>query len=177
MALKFYLSPLEKFATWPPMEYFLMLAKLQNSSLLSRKAKKSTHLITGWSRCCNSYEVTRSSSSTIGVQLQMIHYIFRTKILSKDAPSFQRLDWLKNERHNEVEIRCSISKTRYGECEWDRLWSVKWMRWKWMTKWMSWTLVHEMNGWTLVNEMNDIKVTRKICNTRYCHWFQKSWKS
>ena len=34
-------------------EYFLMLAKLQNSNLLSRKAKKSTHLITGLSCYCH----------------------------------------------------------------------------------------------------------------------------
>ena len=60
--------------------------------------------------CCDSYEVTRSSN-TIGV------YIFRIKILSKDTPSFQRRDWLKNERDSEVEIRCSMSKTKRGECE------------------------------------------------------------
>ena len=47
----------------------------------------------------------------------MMQYIFRIKILSEDAPSFQRRDWLKNERHNEVETRCSMSKTKYGECE------------------------------------------------------------
>ena len=29
--------------------------------------------------------------------------------------------------------------TKYGECEWDGLWSVKWMRWEWM----SWTLVYK----------------------------------
>ena len=51
----------------------------------------------------------------------------------------------KIERDNEVEIRCSMSITKYDECEWDELWSLKWMRWKWMTKWMSWTLVYEMN--------------------------------
>ena len=43
---------------------------------------------------CVSYEVT-TSSNTIGVQLQMIQYIFRIKILSKNTPSFQRRDWLK----------------------------------------------------------------------------------
>ena len=63
------------------------------------------------------------------------------------------MDWLLNERDNEVEIWCSRSKTKYGVCEWDGLWPVKWMRWKWMTKWMSWTLVHKMNRWTLVYEM------------------------
>ena len=35
------------------MEYFLMLAQLQNSNQFSRKAKKSTHLITGLSRHCH----------------------------------------------------------------------------------------------------------------------------
>ena len=63
----------------------------------------------------------------------MIQYIFQDKILSKDTPSFQRQYWLKNERDNEVEMWCS---TKYGECEWDELWS---------RKWMSWTMVHEMN--------------------------------
>ena len=63
----------------------------------------------------------------------------------------------------------SMSKTKYGECEWDRLWSVKWMSWKWMTKWMSWTLVHKMNRWTLINEMNEMKVTRQICNNANKH--------
>ena len=43
---------------------------------------------------CVTYEVT-SSSNTIGVQLQMIQYIFRIKVLSKDTPSFRRRDWLK----------------------------------------------------------------------------------
>ena len=44
--------------------------------------------------CCVFYEVTRSSN-TIGVQLQMIQYIFRIKIIFKDTPNFQRRDWLK----------------------------------------------------------------------------------
>ena len=43
---------------------------------------------------CVSNEVT-TSSNTIGVQLQMIQYIFRIKTLSKDTPSFQRRYWLK----------------------------------------------------------------------------------
>ena len=86
---------------------------------------------------------------------KMIQYIFRIKVLSKDTPSFQRRDWLKNERGNAVEMRCSMSNTKYGECEWDGLWSVKWM---------SWTMVHEMSRWTLVYEMNEMKVTRQICN-------------
>ena len=47
-------------------------------------------------QCCVSYEVTRSSN-TIAVQLQMIHYKFWIKILSKDALSFQRRDWLKKD--------------------------------------------------------------------------------
>ena len=47
----------------------------------------------------------------------MIQYIFWIKILSEDTTSFQRRDWLKNGRHNEVEIRCSMSKTKYGEYE------------------------------------------------------------
>ena len=91
---------------------------------------------------------------TIGVQLQMIQYIFRIKVLSKDTPSFERLDRLKNQRDNEVEMWCSISKTKCGECEWDGLWSVKWMR----SKWMSWTSVYEINRWTLVYEMNEMNV-------------------
>ena len=36
---------------------------------------------------------------------KMIQYIFQIKILSKDFPSFQRQDWLKNERDNEVEMQ------------------------------------------------------------------------
>ena len=63
---------------------------------------------------------------------------------------------------------CSMNKTKFGECESDGLWSVKWMRWNWVTKWMSWILVHEINRWTLVNEMNEMKVTRQICNI--CYW-------
>ena len=89
--------------------------------------------------CCDSYEVARSSN-TIGVQLQIIQYIFQIKIWSKDTPSFQRRDWLKNERYSEVELRCSMSKTKYGECEWDGIWSVKWMRWmrwKWLGKYVT----------------------------------------
>ena len=66
--------------------------------------------------CCNSYEVIWSSN-TIGVQIQMIQYVFQIKTLSKDTPSFQRRDWLKNERDNKIEIRCSMSITKYGECE------------------------------------------------------------
>ena len=46
----------------------------------------------------------------------MIQYIFRIKVLSKDTPSVQRRDWLKNERDNEVEMRCITSNTTYGEC-------------------------------------------------------------
>ena len=44
---------------------------------------------------CDSYEAT-ISSNTIGIQLQIIQYIFRIKTLSKDtssSPSFQRRDW------------------------------------------------------------------------------------
>ena len=51
----------------------------------------------------------------------------------------------KNERHNEISKYNAVWEKPNGECEWDRLWSVKWMRWKWVTKWMSWTLVHEIN--------------------------------
>ena len=40
--------------------------------------------------CCVSYEVTS------------IQYIFQIKILSKDTPSFQRRDWLKNERQKRL---------------------------------------------------------------------------
>ena len=43
-----------------------------------------------------------------------------------DTPSFQRWDWLKNERENEVEIsivfiQCSMSTTKYDKCESDEL--------------------------------------------------------
>ena len=47
-------KPIMKFAASRSlMEYFLMLAKLRNKNLFSRKAKKSTHLITGLSRYCH----------------------------------------------------------------------------------------------------------------------------
>ena len=59
--------------------------------------------------CCDSCKVTRTSNT------QMIQYVFQIKTLSKDTPSFQRQDWLKNERNNEVEIRCSMSITKYGK--------------------------------------------------------------
>ena len=52
--------------------------------------------------CCDSCKVTRSSK-TIGVQPQVIQYVFHIKTLSKDAPSFQRRDWLKSKRENDVE--------------------------------------------------------------------------
>ena len=51
----------------------------------------------------------------------MMQYIFRIKILSKGTPSFQRRGWFKNERDDEVEVRCSMRKTDYGECEQDGL--------------------------------------------------------
>ena len=66
--------------------------------------------------CCNSYEVTRNSN-TIGVRLQIIQYVFQIKTLSKDTSSFQKQNWSKNERDNKVEIRCSMSITKYGERE------------------------------------------------------------
>ena len=47
----------------------------------------------------------------------MIQFIFQIKMLSKDIPSSQRRDWLKSERGSEVEMRCSMSNTKYGECE------------------------------------------------------------
>ena len=40
----------------------------------------------------------------------------------RDTPSFQRRDRLKNERDDEVEIRCGISITKYGKWEWDGPW-------------------------------------------------------
>ena len=70
--------------------------------------------------CRDSCKVT-SSSNTIRVQLQMKQYVFQIKTLSKDTPSFQRRDWLKNQRDNEVEIQCSMSMTKYGKCERDGL--------------------------------------------------------
>ena len=57
------------------------------------------------------------SSNSIGVQLQMIQYIIWIKVSSKGTPSFQRQDWLKSERDNVFEMRCSMSKTKYTECE------------------------------------------------------------
>ena len=96
---------------------------------------------------------------------KMIQYIFWIKFLSKDTPSFKRPYWLKIERDNEVEMWCS---TKYGEFEWDGLWSRKWMRWKWM----SWTTVHEMNRWTLVYEMNEMKVSRQICNSHMLNFWE-----
>ena len=47
----------------------------------------------------------------------MIQYVFEIKTLSKDTYSFQRRDWLKNERDNKAKMRCSMSITKYGECE------------------------------------------------------------
>ena len=47
----------------------------------------------------------------------MIQYIIWIKVSSKGTPSFQRQDWLKNERDNVFEMRCSMSKTKYTECE------------------------------------------------------------
>ena len=89
------------------------------------------------SYCCDSFEEARSRN-TIGVQLQMIQYIFRIKILSKDTPSLERRDRLKNGRENEVEIRCSMSKTKYGECD------------------MRWTTICKMNEMEMNDEMNEL---------------------
>ena len=61
----------------------------------------------------------KKSSDTFGVQLQIIQYVFKIKVLSRDTPNFQRSDWLKKERDNEVEIRCSMSITKYGKYEMD----------------------------------------------------------
>ena len=63
----------------------------------------------------------KRSSNTIGVQLQVIQYLFQIKTLSRETPSFQRRNWLKNKRGSEVEIRCSMSITKYAKCEGDRL--------------------------------------------------------
>ena len=101
----------------------------------------------------------KRSSNTIGVQLQVIQYLFQIKTLSRETPSFQRRNWLKNKRGSEVEIRCSMSITKYAKCEGDRLWSMKWMRSKWMTKWMRWNLVYDMN---------EMKLTKQICNMYSC---------
>ena len=51
----------------------------------------------------------------------MIQHVFQIKILSRDTPCFQRGDLLKNERDNEVEIRNSMSITKYGKCREDGL--------------------------------------------------------
>ena len=58
----------------------------------------------------------------------MIQYVFQIKTLSKDTLSFQRLDRLKNERHNEVEIRSYMSS-------YNQVW--------WM--WTRWTMIYKMN--------------------------------
>ena len=68
----------------------------------------------------------------MGVQLQIVWHVFQVKILSRETPSFHRQDLLKNERDNEIELLCSMRITKYGKCEWDGLWSIKWIRWKWM---------------------------------------------
>ena len=51
----------------------------------------------------------------------MIQHVFQIKILSRDTPCFQTGDLLKNERDNEVEIRNSMSITKYGKCREDGL--------------------------------------------------------
>ena len=89
----------------------------------------------GW--CCNSCAVT-SSSNTIGVQLQMIQYTFRIKVLSKDIPSFQRRDWLK---------------------KWKRQWGWNTMQYEqnqvwWM--WMRWTMMCKMNDMEMNDEMDKL---------------------
>ena len=94
--------------------------------------------------CYDSDKVARSSN-IIGVEPEVTQYVFQIKTLSKDPPSFHRRDWLKNKSHNEVEIRCSMGRTKYGKYEWGVLWSMKWMRRKWMTKWMRWILFYEVN--------------------------------
>ena len=58
----------------------------------------------------------------------MIQYVFQIKTLSKDTLSFQRLDRLKNERHNEGEIRSYMSS-------YNQVW--------WM--WTRWTMIYKMN--------------------------------
>ena len=40
---------------------------------------------------------------SLPVLAPVIQYAFQIKNLSKDTPSFQRQDWLKSERANEVE--------------------------------------------------------------------------
>ena len=66
--------------------------------------------------CCDFCKVTRSSNA-IGVQLQMIQYVFQIKILFRETYIFQRRDWLKNERDNEDELQSSMSITKYDKCE------------------------------------------------------------
>ena len=76
---------------------------------------------------CDSFKVTRSSTPIV-VQLYLINYVCQIKTLSKDIPDFYGRDWLKNERDNEVDIRYSMSMTKYSKCKWEGLWSIKWMR-------------------------------------------------
>ena len=57
-----------------------------------------------------------------------MQYVFQIKTLSKDTLSFQRLGRLKNERHNEVEIRSYMSS-------YNQVW--------WM--WTRWTMIYKMN--------------------------------
>ena len=114
--------------------------------------------------CCDSYEVRRSSN-TIGIQLQMIQCIIRTKPWSKDTPSFQRRDWLKRWRIqwgwntmqyeqnqiwwmwmrgtmiskiNEMEMNDEVNELNFGtRNEWNELWYTRWMRWKWLGKYVT----------------------------------------
>ena len=64
--------------------------------------------------CYDSDKVARSSN-IIGVEPEVTQYVFQIKTLSKYPPSFHRRDWLKNKCHNEVEIRCSMGRTKYGK--------------------------------------------------------------
>ena len=94
--------------------------------------------------CYDSDKVARSSN-IIGVEPEVTQYVFQIKSLSKDPPSFHRREWLKNKSHNEVEIRCSMGRTKYGKYEQGGLWCMKWMRRKWMAKWMRWALFYEVD--------------------------------
>ena len=40
-----------------------------------------------------------------------------------------------------------VATTKYGECERDGLWSIKWMRWIFCLSGLSFTNIHESQDW------------------------------
>ena len=70
----------------------------------------------------------------------MMQYVFQIKTLSRGTPSFQRWDWLKNERNSDVEIWWSVSITKYGK----------------LMRWMRWTMIKKMNEMEVKDKLNDM---------------------